>query len=598
MNLQLTGQKTLKKNTNLFKTFQYFWPCIKPSRFLALGFILFSLVKMVVDLAQAYLYNVLIDTALKVKQGILLQYIIFTIVIFIISFILTYILKTLYGSFGAGFLHDFRYHTLRHIQQISVSKLEKYHSGDLLSRLNNDISIVQDFVGNTLLDLLRQIIMFIAATAYMACLNWKLLVVSIAVFPPSLIAVNILLKPMKDYYKEANASLGKANAMAQDAFGGIFTIKAFNLQAAISRKYGGNIDRELDFNLKAARINRWIPLFRIALNMVPSMVYMGYGSYLIVRGEMTPGELVAFWCLMDFVQWPLAFLVDVFNNIKKSMGAMERVAEIFDIPNERTDGADFSKTAPSVALSFEHVDFAYHEGTEVLTNLNFTVLKGQKIAIVGASGCGKSTILKLLCGDYETHRGEIKVYGENTRDWNLNALRSIFTVISQEIFLFPVSIQENIAYGRPKATQDEIIAAAKVANAHEFIMELPDGYNTLVGERGIKLSGGQKQRIALARAIVKNAPILLLDEPTSALDTHSEALVQEAIERSLRDKTAIIIAHRLSTIKKVDRILVMDKGCIVAQGTHEELLAENELYNELYLKQFNSAETQEITGSE
>jgi subfamily B ATP-binding cassette protein MsbA/ATP-binding cassette subfamily B protein AbcA/BmrA len=236
------------------------------------------------------------------------------------------------------------------------------------------------------------------------------------------------------------------------------------------------------------------------------------------------------------------------------------------------------------------VSFSYGEGPPVLQGMSFSLARGERIAIVGASGCGKSTVLKLACGDYETHTGRILVEGHDCREWDLSALRSRLSVISQDVFLFPASILENIASGRPGASREEIEAAARTANAEEFILKAPQGYETQVGERGIKLSGGQRQRIALARAILKDAPFLLLDEPTSALDTHSEALVQEAIERSLEGRTAIIVAHRLSTIKGVDRILVMDKGRVAEEGPHEALLAAGGLYAALYSRQFNSQE--------
>lgn len=589
---------TKKNNLSILKVFRYIWPFVKPYRFVALGFIVVSLASMFVDLAQAYLLKNLVDSALAIHRSALLRYIYLFLLVFVMGFVLTYFIKYLFGWFSNHFLHDFRYHFMQHIQRVSTSAMEKYHSGDLLSRLTNDISVFQDFIGNNLLDVFKQLIMLIAAAAYMAVMNWRLLIASIIVIPPSLIAVNILMKPMRGYYKKANEYLGKANATAQDALGGIFTVKAFNLQFMIGNKYRESIDEEVNYRLKAAGIERWLPPFNIALRTLPTVISVAYGCYLIVHGEMTPGELIAFNFLLGFVQWPLAYLPGMLNGIKRAMGAAERLVEIIEIPNERTNGLDFTKTEPTEMLRFTNITFAYNEGTTVLDDLNFAVYKGQKIAIVGPSGCGKSTIFKLLYGNYESHRGVIKVFDQDTRVWNLNALRSLFSIISQDIFLFPVSIYENIAYGNPNASQTEIIAASKVANAHEFIMELPDGYHTLVGERGIKLSGGQKQRVALARAILKGSQILLLDEPTSALDNHSEALVQEAIDRTLQDKTAIIIAHRLSTIKGVDRILVMEKGRLVEQGTHEQLLAQNGLYTKLYQKQFNSSENQEMTGSE
>ena len=531
------------------------------------------------------------------QQEAIVQFVIYFILLLIAGFAITFILKYSYGLFSARFLHDFRYYTVGGIQKIPFSAMEKHHSGDLLSRMTNDITIVQDFIGNNFLDIFKQLIMLMAAGSYMIFLNWKLFAFSTFIIPLSLIVVHILMRPMKEYYKKSNAALGKANSIAQDSLTGIFTVKAFNLQPVITGKYHSFIAEGADYNIKGAGIMRWMPPFNILLRAMPTVFCIGYGSFLIVAGEMTPGDLIAFNFLLGFVQWPLAFLPDILNRLKRTIGAAERVAEIMNIPVERTSGSDFSNNKSSAVIRFGDVTFAYHEGQNVINSLSFDMKQGEKIAIVGPSGCGKSTVLKLLCGNYETHRGAIQVMGCDTREWSLDTLRSLFAVITQEIFLFPVSVYENIAYGRPGATRNEIISAAQTANAHEFIMELPDGYDSLVGERGIKLSGGQKQRIALARAALKKAPILLLDEPTSALDTHSESLVQEAIEKSLENRTAIIIAHRLSSIKKADRILVMDKGSLIEQGKHEELFMQNGLYTKLYLKQLNSQENTETDGN-
>lgn len=574
-----------------------FGPFARPHGGYAVGFVLVAFVALGVNLAQAGLLERLIDAALGLEGNLLAAYALFYAGALFADLVAAFLQKYLYGGFSAHFQHDLQYHAIDHLQAISPSVMEKHHSGDLLSRLTNDLSVVQEFASSTLLDAFKQLLMLAAAASYMAYLNWKLLLVSVLVVPLALAVIGVLTRPMRGYWTKAWESIGKANSVAQDALGGIFTVKAYNLQAALSRKYLGYIEKGMEYDIKAANVLRWIPPFNILLRAMPTVLCIGYGSFLIVRGELTPGELIAFNFLLGFVQWPLAFLPDMINRIKRGMSASERVAEVLDIPAERPDGSDFSKEETPEALRFDGVSFAYGDGPPVLNELSFELMAGEKIALVGPSGCGKSTILKLLCGDYENHGGEIRVLGRDTRQWELVALRAQFAMISQDIFLFPDTIMENIAYGRRDASSEEVYAAAKIANAHEFIEKLPDGYGAQVGERGIKLSGGQKQRIALARAILKGAPVLLLDEPTSALDTHSEALVQEAIERSLRGKTAIIIAHRISTIKKVDRILVMDRGSIVEQGSHDELFARNGLYAKLYMKQFNSAENEPPIGS-
>ena len=572
------------------KTFGLFIPFARPHAALAAAGVLFALLGVAVNLFQAGILERIIDSALARDTGTLIRYVPYFAILLVVDLASAFFINFCYGSFSAHYLHDLRPAAVDRLQRLPAAVMEKRHSGDIMSRLSEDLSVVQSFMGSTFLDIFMQIIMLIAASSYMIFLDWKLLIVSILPVPVALIAVNAMTKNMYSYFRQAGDALGKANAAAQDALGGIATVKAYGLKAVLAQKYRVHVEESLRMDIKAAGIMRLTPPFNILLRTMPTVFCFGYGSYLIIRGELTPGALIAFNFLLGFVQWPLAFLPDLIVRVKRAMGAGTRVAELFEIELERKTGSDYSGYNSPEALSFEGVNFSYGEDKEVISDLSFSLAKGERIAVVGSSGCGKSTVLKLLCGDYETHSGTIKVQGYDTRDWNLDALRSHFSVISQDIFLFPASIHENIAYGRPGVTREEVIKAAKTANAHEFIMETNEGYDSQVGERGIKLSGGQKQRIALARALVKGSPILLLDEPTSALDTHSEALVQEAIDRSLESKTAIIVAHRLSTIKNADRILVMDKGKIAEQGKHEELLAAGGLYAELYSRQFNSAE--------
>lgn len=566
-------------------------PFVRPYRLLVAIILIASFASLGVNLAQANLLGKLIDTALTKGSGNIARIAILYGTVLAFDLLCAFFLKYLYGVFSAGYLHDFRRHAATHIQRIPQSVMEKHHTGDLLSRLTTDLQSVQDFMTSTFIDAYKQVIMLAAAASYMAYLNWRLLLVSIATIPFALFVLNILMRPMQKYWYEASQSLGAANATAQDSLGGILTVKAYNLQRILAEKYCGQVGEAMAWDTKAVKVMRWTPPFNILMRAMPTVFCMGYGSFLILRGELTPGGLIAFNFLLGFVQWPLAFLPDLIMRLKRAKSAAVRVSDILAIPGERSDGADYSATVHPEALSVRGLSFAYGDGPKVLDNLDFTLRNGERVAIVGPSGCGKSTLIKLLCGTYEDHTGSIFLNGHDSREWSLQALRSKFSLIAQDIFLFPATIRENIAYGKPDATDAELEEAARISNADEFIDALPDGYATQVGERGIKLSGGQKQRLALARAFLKDAPILLLDEPTSALDTHSETLVQEAIERSLAGKTAIIVAHRLSTIKSVDRILVMDKGKIVEQGTHEELLDKSGLYASLYARQFNSEET-------
>jgi len=579
-----------KEKRSALAMLRRFTPFARPHAAWAALATAFALAGMAASIAQAGFVQRLIDAALGLQGGLVARIALYYAGAMAAELVVAFMVKYSYGVFSARYMHDLRLHAVDRLQRVPMAAMEERHSGDLLSRLSNDLTTVQDFMGGTFLDAFQQFSMLILAASYMAWLNWKLLLVSIIPVPVALITVNAMTRNMYGYFRKAGEALGKANSVLQDSLGGVLTVKAYNLQAAVAKRFGVHIDECVGFDTKAAGVMRWTPPFNILLRALPTVFCIGFGSYLIIGGELTPGELISFHFLFGFVQWPLAFLPDMIVRIKHAMGSGDRVAEVLDIPPERTDGADFSGDRSAEAIRFENVGFSYGDGPKVLDGLGFGLREGERIAIVGASGSGKTTILKLLSGDYESHEGVIRVNGRDTREWNLSALRERFSVISQDVFLFPASIRENIGFGRAGASAEDVEAAARIANADEFVERMPDGYESQVGERGIKLSGGQKQRLAIARAILKDAPVLLLDEPTSALDTHSEALVQEAIDRSLERKTAIIIAHRLSTIKGADRIIVLDKGAVAEEGSHEELIARNGLYASLYERQFNSAE--------
>jgi ABC-type multidrug transport system fused ATPase/permease subunit len=486
-------------------------------------------------------------------------------------------------------IRDLRNEITGHAQKLPLSFTETHHSGDLVSRINNDTDKVAEVI-KKIPEYISQPIIFILSVTYFMFLSTKLLLVAFCLLPFSAFLFNKVVKPIQGSSKNIMELQAKANATTQDAIKGVLIIKAFNLQSILIGKYkkiADEVEKEGLFISRRRAIS--IGVF-LALRYIPQLVVPLYGGYLTFQGEISVGTLLA----CNWLIWQIFIPVETFlawvRQFREYIPAFERVFEILDEPSEHIGDQVFSIGQQDPVIAFDRLTFGYEKDKPVLRDLNLQINKGQTAALVGPSGCGKSTVLKLLCGYYKPDQGHIRVLGNDMVETDLTAARKHVSLVSQETYLFPTSIAENIAYGRPGASPDEVSKAAKMANAHNFIINQPDGYQTNVGEWGAKLSGGEKQRISLARAILKDAPILLLDEPTSALDTQSEALVQAALTKLMIGRTVVIVAHRLSTIIDVDKIVVLDQGTIQEQGTHDELMGKDGLYKRLYLKQTTSPE--------
>ncbi len=481
-------------------------------------------------------------------------------------------------------IRDLRDCAVAHVQQWPIASLDEYQTGDLVSRLNADVDKLSAWLA-IVPELLTQPLLFLAGSAYMLTISWKLLVASCVLIPFSALLFNRISKPMEDFARQQAEGEGQVNAALQDVLGGITMVKAFNLKSFLGDKFRmlvKNVERQalcLDRRRMA-----FIPVY-LALRYTPQLIVPLYGGSLAFRGEITVGQLLAANLLIWTVFLPVERLLGILGQARETIPSAERVFMLLDRPTEPTSARPFAPVPGTSPVEFADVGFGYASGKRVLNGMSFRLAPGQTTALVGASGCGKSTLFKLLCGFYLPQDGRIRVYGNDLAETDLESVRAHISLVSQDTYLFPVTIAENIAYGRLGATEMEIVAAARAANAHEFILEQPEGYRTLVGERGVRLSGGQRQRIALARAILKDAPILLLDEPTSSLDAQSEAAVQEALERFMADRTVLIAAHRLSTIQSADQVLVLDEGVLREQGTHNSLIQRDTLYRRLYLKQ-------------
>ncbi len=498
--------------------------------------------------------------------------------------IITFLERFLIGRYTELSLATLRERLINKINNLPIAYLDNQHSGDLTSRVTNDVHVVREFVLHHLLPLVFMPAMALAALSYMLTMHWQLTLISIGLAPLLGVLVSQVAKPMQGASAQLQTSLSEVNSQAQDTLAGMPVVKAFGLEETQQMKYGEKVRLTLVHGVKLAKQRSIMQSVSNLAGVIPFLVCFGYGGYLAANEVITVGALIAFINLLNHVSGPLESLPRLIGEAHTAVAACQRIQETLALSSERETGRDFSLD-PDPILSFNDVSFQYND-EPILRNLSFTIHKGETVAVVGPSGGGKSTILKLICGFYPPQKGEIYLGNHNISEWNLTLLREKMALVTQETYLYPGSIQTNIRYGKLEATELAIAEAASKANAQGFITSLPNGYQTQVGERGSRLSGGQKQRIAIARAIIKNPEILLLDEPTSALDTESESLVQQALEGFMQDKTTLVIAHRLSTIKNADRVLVVDQGEIVEQGTHQELLERQGAYYRLYENQF------------
>ena len=368
-------------------------------------------------------------------------------------------------------------------------------------------------------------------------------------------------------------------------------VRAFDLQSTLGQKYWEILTRVKDTAMGVGRVDAVLQLVFFILRFTPQLVLPLLGGYLIMTGELTPGGLLASLTLVWIIFLPVEALQDIVRHLRQAAPSLARLFEILDEPQEQqSSGFPFIVQPAAPPVAFADVDFAYDGGAVVLSGLTFDLRQGETVALVGPSGSGKSTVLKLLCGFYRAGSGAVRVFGNQVGEADLAATRASLALMTQDTYLYPGTIRQNIARGRSGATDEEVEAAARAANAHDFITDLPRQYGTGVGEGGVGLSGGQRQRVALARAILKDAPILLLDEPTAALDAESEALIEQALTRFARGRTVLVIAHRLSTIRNASRVLVLSDGRVVETGHHDELMGRDTLYRRLYMDQTRDQE--------
>jgi subfamily B ATP-binding cassette protein MsbA len=493
-------------------------------------------------------------------------------------------------ALGEKFIFDLRVRMYAYLQKMSLSFFERTSTGELMSRVTNDLSALEHFVTHgsalTAVDLIR----LIGGSIILFVLDWRLAALVLIPVPILAVALRHYNTKIRPVYRSVRARLGDINAKLQDNLSGIRVIQAFAREEMERQRFKTESERYYRARVKGIRYwSIFFPAIQF-LGAMGSVIVLGVGAVMVVKGEMTLGTLVAFLSYTTSFYEPIKRLTEVDNIFQEAIAAGERFFEILDETTEVKDAPDaIDLPAIQGKMVFDEVTFRYGTGDNVLHDIAFEMAPGEMVALVGPSGAGKTSIANLICRFYDPNQGKIMIDGHDLRRIKLSSLRQQVAVVLQDSFLFNSSVVENILYGKPEATREKLTQAAKAANAHEFIMQLPEGYDTEIGERGVKLSGGQKQRLALARAILADPRILILDEATSSVDAETEFLIQQALERVLEGRTSLVIAHRLSTVRNADKIIVLDQGRIVEVGQHDELLQGGGLYSQLYQRQVEIA---------
>lgn len=503
------------------------------------------------------------------------------------SFGLDYLLTWL----GQRVVFDLRFQSYRHLNRLSLSYYDQRQTGKIMARVIDDINVIQWTISSGVITLLTDILMLFAVLPIIFLMDWRLASIALVIVPTYVAVYKLFLKRIRRISEQLREQWDALNGVLQEKIAGITVVKAFVREDYETERFMKTVQDNFKLGMNQAVMNRVLSLTATLISAVGTGLIYWLGAKLVFGRQLQAGELIAFTGYISYLYGPVLRLVDFNTQAQWAGAAIDRVFETLDTRPEITDAPDAIYLRDMKgAVEFRNVTFGYDRNNPVLFDINLKVEPGEVIAIVGPSGAGKTTLVNLIARFYDVNKGEILIDGIDIRKIRLESIRRQIAYVSQESLLFSVTLKENIRYGRTTATDEEIIEAAKLADLHDFIMTLPDGYDTKIGEDGIKLSVGQKQRMAIARAALTNPRILILDDATSALDSKTEANVQQALEQLMRGRTNFVIAHRLSTIMNADRIVVMDQGRIIDTGTHSELVARPGVYRNLYNEQFKSAQ--------
>ncbi len=575
----------MKQLRNLFKYVAPYW---KQMVLAAVSLTIWSLI----SLAMPYAARFLVDSVfVSYSRTELNRITLILIGLFLFQAVVGYGQNYLLHFLGQRVIADLRLSIQQHLLYLPLRFFKESRVGEIVSRVTNDVTTLQVVLTETPIAMLRQVVTIIGGITLMAIMNWKLTLMIFAIIPPIIILAIFFGRKVERLSTLIQDRLATAISALEESISGIRIVKSFTQERYEEKRFKDRIEKTFDTTMDRTRMRAaFIPLVSL-LGFAAVTAIMWIGGQFVLNNTLTPGELVAFLFYMAMVAAPLGEFAGVYTTVREAIGAASRIFEIMETPSEPIQ-AEQAQPMQKIKgeVGFHHVSFGYESDSLVLEDINLTVYPSEVIALVGPSGVGKTTMVNLIPRFFDPTEGYIEIDGHQITNVTLKSLRSQIGLVPQETFLFGGTIAENIAYGNPDAAKGKIVDAAKAAYAHGFIENLPKSYETEVGERGVKLSTGQRQRIAIARALLKNPRILILDEATSALDSESEQMVQKALEVLMKNRTTFVIAHRLSTIKNADRILVLEEGKIVEQGSHEALMAHEGLYHRLWSLQFREQE--------
>ncbi len=540
--------------------------------------------------AQAYLIKPLIDKIFINKDAFMLDMLPLALVlVFALKGIFYYLYSSILDITGQSIIKNLRRDIFAHVHALPISFFHKTPTGELISRVINDATLIQNAVSRALIGILKDLFQVFGLLGVVFYLNWKLAAISLIFLPLALIPVINFGKKFRQLSTNNQKTIAKVSNILHETITGHRIVKAFGMENYETRRFSVMVDKLFGIIVKDIKINSLQHPIMELLGGVGISAVIWYGGHQVIAGQSTPGTFLSFMTALIMIYDPIKGVSNINSPIQQGLAAATRVFELLDIKPEIEDRPGALSMPPfKETIEFRHVNFSYDHETQVLKDINLQVKAGEVVALVGPSGGGKTTLANLIPRFFEVDSGAIMIDGHDIRDVTQKSLRQQLAIVSQQTILFNDTVRNNIAYGEPDRPQEEVIAAAAAANALEFVNAQPKGFDTIIGESGARLSGGQQQRVSIARALLKDCPILILDEATSSLDTESEHEVQKALENLMKNRTTFVIAHRLSTIRNADRIIVIQDGRIVEEGKHDFLLDQSGVYKGLYDMQFRT----------